>query len=352
MKSDPQSRVTVRQIAARLNISHSTVARALKDDPRITPSVRQKVRRTADLMGYSPDPMLAALAHYRRTGVNREITSALAWVNSWPEPRKLRTYKEFDLYWKGALNEARRNGYQLDEFNCPKDIPPQRLQQILRARNIRGLLLTPGWSGNTPDWQGFDWEEFCVVRFGYSLKSPAAHIVTSDQLMDGMLAFNSMWNRGYRRIGMVTWEKAGTQLVRFTAGYLYAQLKLDRKLRLTPYVMPERSLEENQAPFAAWLKKAQPDAILTDISEIRKMLALAGFRVPEDIGFAALSVLDGGADAGIDQNSEEVGAAAVQLLISLIHHNQRGIPETPREVIVPGRWADGKTLPIKSSVPD
>jgi LacI family transcriptional regulator len=59
-------------------------------------------------------------------------------------------------------------------------------------------------------------------------------------------------------------------------------------------------------------------------------------------------VLDGHADAGIYQNSLEVGSAGVQLLISLLHHNQRGIPEIPREVLVPGRWVDGSTLPPKA----
>jgi DNA-binding LacI/PurR family transcriptional regulator len=95
--------VTVRQIAGRLNISHTTVSRALKDDPCITAAVRQKVRRMAELMGYQPDPMLAALAHYRRSNVAHPIASALAWINCWPEPERLRTFKEFDLYWVDGI---------------------------------------------------------------------------------------------------------------------------------------------------------------------------------------------------------------------------------------------------------
>jgi len=78
---------------------------------------------------------------------------------------------------------------------------------------------------------------------------------------------------------------------------------------------------------------------------VRDMLREAGYRVPHDIGLAATSVLDGNADAGIYQQSEEIGKAAVQLLISLIHHNEHGIPEIPREVLIVGRWQDGSTLP-------
>ena len=347
MKPTLKPRVTLRDIARRLNISHTTVSRALQNDWRITESVRARVQRMAKEMGYQPDPMLAALAHYRRSNVEHPVTAALAWINSWSNPKKLRSFKEFDLYWTGASEEAASNGYRLDEFVCPNDLSPARLQDVLRARGLRGLLLTPGWSGNSPDWGKFQWEEFCVVRFGYSLQSPLAHLVTSDQLSNGLLAFERMWERGYRRIGMVMWKKQGTRLVRFAAGYLYAQLQVDAQLRLPPHVMDEVDPVEDLRQFVAWLKRAKPDAILTDIPEIRSMLTKAGYQVPPDIGLATLSVLDGCCDAGIYQNSEEIGAAAVQLLISLIHHNQRGIPEFPREVLIPGRWVDGKSLPPK-----
>ena len=67
------------------------------------------------------------------------------------------------------------------------------------------------------------------------------------------------------------------------------------------------------------------------------LLKAAGCKVPRDIGLAALSVLDGNADAGIDQNSEEIGKVAIQLLISLINHNECSIPKICREVLVEGK---------------
>jgi hypothetical protein len=59
-------------------------------------------------------------------------------------------------------------------------------------------------------------------------------------------------------------------------------------------------------------------------------------------------VLDGQASAGIDQHSEEVGAAAVQMLISQINHHQTGIPKVPRELLIAGCWVNGHSLPPKS----
>lgn len=345
-KPGPATRITIRQIAQRLNVSHTTVSRALKNDPRISESVRKKIQAAAETMGYRPDPMLSALAAYRKSQTKQSIGAELAWINCWPEPTRLRTFKEFDLYWTGAEEEAARAGYRLEEFCCPAKLSPARLEKILCARNIRGLLLLPVWSTITPNWSTFDWSKFSLVRFGYSLQSPATHLVTSDQLMDGLLAFEGIWRCGYRRIGMVMLAAQGTRLVRFSAGYLYAQLRVDHKLRLPPLVLNDDSPQKDQ-DLLAWLEKEKPDAILTDVTDLRTWLNRLNYRVPQDVGLAALSVLDGNADAGIDQNSREIGRAAVQTLISLIHLNECGIPQVPREVLVAGRWVDGRTLPAK-----
>jgi len=340
-----QKRVTVRRIAERLGVSHTTVSRSLRNDPRISASMRQTVRQAADEMGYRPDPMLAALSNYRRRNPEQTVKASLAWVNCWPEPGRLRTFKEFDLYWKGAVAEARRHGYRLDEFNCPGEIPPNRLMQILRARGVRGILLPPGWAGGAPKWGALDWNDFAVVRFGYSLVIPPTHLVAADQMSNGMLAYEKMRAHGCRRIGMVMFKTQGTRLVRFAAGYLYAQLDMGSKRLLPPLSLEEVDSEADQRALAAWLKRVGPDAILTDIPQLGNMLKRAGVRVPKDVGLASLSVLDGNVDAGIYQNSDEVGAAAVQLVISLIQSNQFGIPAIPREVLVPGRWVNGRSLP-------
>ena len=75
------------------------------------------------------------------------------------------------------------------------------------------------------------------------------------------------------------------------------------------------------------------------------MLKRLGVRVPDDVGLAAFSVLDGGVDAGIDQNSAEIGRSALRLLTSLILHQERGLPSICRELLIEGRWVDGASLP-------
>ncbi len=339
----PRPRVTLRDIARQLDVSHTTISRALRNDPEISKATRDRVQCTAQTMGYKPDPMLNALAHYRRGQTKTPIAAELAWINHWENPKDLWRFKEFNLYWKGAFEEAERCGFRLEEFTLEQDMSLTRLEKILRARNIRGILLPPRGE-LSPNYHAFNWDDFCIVRFGHSFEFPHAHLVSSDQLTDGVIAFENIWKNGYRRIGLVTSTRMHT---RFGAGFLFSQMKWSPKTRLPALILKQEEIEADRKKLKTWLNANRPDAILTDVSEVRDLLSSIGYEAPKSIGLATLSILDGNADAGIDQNSEEIGRAAIQLLISLINHNEIGIPKICREVLVEGQWVDGSTLPPK-----
>ena len=56
-----RSNITIKDIAKKLGISFSTVAKALKNDPVVAEETRQKVQETAHEMGYFPNLMASAL---------------------------------------------------------------------------------------------------------------------------------------------------------------------------------------------------------------------------------------------------------------------------------------------------
>lgn len=340
----PNARVTLRDIAGRLKVSHTTVSRSLQNNPRISEATRRSVQQAAREMGHRPDPMLSALAQYRRGRSRLPIVAELAWINHWPNPKQLRSFKEFNLYWEGAFAEAERCGFRLEEIIIEKDMSLARLEKILRARSINGVLLPPA-GAVVPDYRQFNWDDFCIVRFGHSFAFPHTHLVSSDQLTDGVIAFENIWRLGYRRIGLVSSARMHT---RFSAGFFFGQLKLNPDVHLPALMLNQARGDEDQKLLKAWLKAHRPDAILTDVSELRGLLADVGRKVPADVGLAALSVLDGNADAGINQNSHEIGRAAVQMLISLLNHNESGIPKICRELLIEGFWTDGSTLPPKN----
>lgn len=340
------SRVSLRDIAARTGVSHVTVSLALRGDSRVSAARKAEILAVANRMGYQPDPMLSSLSAYRRSKRPVNISSAIAWINQWPNPRDLRSYQEFDAYWTGAREYAARLGYRLEEFVAGRTMSPEGLQKILRTRNVRGILIPPHSGGfHLP---GFDWSEFALVRFGTSVTDPRAHIVTSDQASCASMAFERAWERGYRRIGYITsanFEKnTGGN---FRAGYLRAQDQhLKPRQHLSPLFLKPTAQGENVGALRRWLRQAKPDAVVATYGSLRDLLDELGYHVPADLAVATLSVLDGHFDAGVDQNSVEVGRVAMATLAGLIHHNERGIPQTCQRILVEGRWIDGTSLPF------
>ncbi len=342
-------RVSLRDIAAKLGVSHSTVSLSLRGHPRISESVKEQVRKMADEMGYRPDPMLAALANYRRGKENHPISAGVAWINAWPQPNDLRKHKEFDFYWKGAFKAAEKFGFRLEEFRIGPDCSAKRLHQILSTRGIRGILLPPHQV--EPDFKDFPWEHYSTVRFGRSLRYPECHLVTADQIANTILAVIKMRERGYNRIGFVTLEgdfsKRGMQ---FELGFLGGMRLLREKDPVPVLILSRTDPKERKEALKAWYAEYKPDAIFTPDPAIIPVLKQLGLRVPEDIGVAVTSILDAGADAGIDQHPEEIGRVGFLMLNSLINDRARGIPEIFRQILVEGSWVNGASLPERKAV--
>lgn len=330
-------------IARHLGLDQSTVSLALRNHARISEATREKVRRAAAELGYHPDPMLQALAAYRESGRKPGITAELAWINRWSPPERLHAYREFDGYWKGAVAAARDCGYRMETFNLG-DAPLSRLGRMLRARNIGGIVIPPH-HGGCNEWSELGVDGLCIVRIGHSVCLPA-HAVGCDQTDAAILAYRCMHARGYRRIGFVT--QPGAEIgSRFRAGFLFAQENTVRAARLSTLLLHEEDAGVDREDLARWLKRNRPDAVLTTSARVRALLADLGRRVPGDLALAATSVLDGNADAGIDQRPEEIGRSAIELLASLITHGHRGLPEIPRMLMVSARWQDGTSLPTR-----
>jgi LacI family transcriptional regulator len=320
----------------------------LRSHPRISKAMQQRVKDLAEQLGYRPDPMLAALAQYRKTRSQRPVAACIAWINAWPNPADLRKHKEFDLYWRGASSAAEQCGYRLEEFRFGGQYPPGRLHEILAARGITGLLLPP--QGSAPDWGDFPWHEYSVVRFGRTVPEPRTHLVTSDQVANTRLAFAEIRKRGYRRIGFVTDEQRAFERGHlFIAGFLYAQRSEPEEHRVPILSVTGETNPAMGRAIAAWIEQHRVDAIYTDIPGIPRLLRQHGLRVPEDVGIAVTTVLDARADAGIDQEPEETGRVAMFMLASLINEGVRGIPKIFRQVLVGGSWQDGSTLPARRS---
>lgn len=340
----PPRRVSLRDLAKMIGVSHVTVSLALRNSPQISAGMILKIKRLAEEHGYRPDPMLSALSNYRQNKANPVFKATVGWINAWPDSGKLRSYEQFDAYWKGAAAAAQKLGYQLDEFRMTQDISPKRLDQILTSRGIRALLLPP--HPEHPQWNDFPWQKYYVVKFGRSLQEPKTHLVTADQALNTVLAFEKLQTLGYRRIGFITSEpymRVHGHL--FEAGFLVAQRSVESDRQLPILSLVGKTEPQAVAALKKWVKEHRPDAIHTDAQGIRNLLEKAGLRVPDDIAVAATTLIDTGIDSGIDQHPEEIGRVGMLLLNSIINDMAIGIPSIFRQILVEGTWVDGTCAP-------
>ncbi|HLP76937.1 MAG TPA: hypothetical protein VK327_08465, partial [Candidatus Paceibacterota bacterium] len=151
---------------------------ALRGNLRISAGQREDIQHVAKELGYQPDPFLSRLAAYRtRKGIAKP-EGVMAWLNHWNNPKQLRGYREFNLYWRGAAEAAKRLGYCLDEAIWPPDRSAKEVEEELVRCGVLGILIPPHKPG--VEWQDFDWSRFSLVRFGLSVRKPDSNLITAD----------------------------------------------------------------------------------------------------------------------------------------------------------------------------
>jgi hypothetical protein len=103
---------------------------------------------------------------------------------------------------------------------------------------------------------------------------------------------------------------------------------------------------QDVAQILAWLKREKPDVIFTPAGDVLpELLHRAGWRIPEDIGFALLACPQpGDRFSGVYQNGAMIGALAVDTLISMVERHERGLPAQATTLMVEGQWNEGETL--------
>ncbi len=337
-------RPTQKDIADKLGIHRSTVSLVFKNHPGIAEETKQSVLKTAAAMGYTPDPMLAALAAYRHRQRQASFHGTLAWlVNSRPG-FDWKNNQHYGKYHAGARERARQHGYQVDVLDLnTRGMNPARLGGIMRARNISGILVCP-----QPHDQRelvFPWESFSHVTFGHSLVSPRLHMVTAAHAQAVRRCVLALKERGFRRVALAI---AGSDDARVDDAYLSAYLAqeyLNKQGVPLPPFLGEYNTWARGGAMERWLADSRPDAIVTNNFRVLSILRTFGLRVPQDIAVLCASMPAADPElAGIVEDSFHIGEVAVDFLVGMIQHGIRGVPAQPQRIHVEGLWHDGASL--------
>ena len=332
---------TLRDVARESGFHFTTVGLALRGDPRILPATADSIRKAAQKIGYAPDAMLSALSAYRHTKRDRFV-GAIGYLHTFELPHDYETDQRARVMFGGATARARELGFKLEPISIRgSGLTGPRLNGILKARGIRGLILPPLFP-HPGHFMELDWAQFVTVAIGYSILTPQSHRTAFNQAASMKLLLRELRRLNYRRIGLQLYQEIDARTNgNFLGAYLADQLRQPATDSLPPLFTTDLSPES----LRAWIGVHRPDCIITASPGTVALVRSLGFKVPEDIGLAILSrdTVDSPI-AGIDEQAPLLGASAVDFVVSLLQTNQHGLPAYPRIVLVEGRWVWAPTV--------
>jgi LacI family transcriptional regulator len=308
----------LRQIAAQLGLSASTVSRALHQDPRVCAATTERVQAALKKAGYQLDPVVSAgMSRIRQRRFYRET---LAWCGDFPKE----TMPWLAPLFKSVESYGARLGYAVEYFHFTKATPRElaRLASIWRARGIRGVVLGPFRTGHAV--LPFPWHGLAWVTIGQALDSPVLHSVVRDYGADIRMALDWLKQRGCERPCFV--HCTGVRHL-FATAMLQASMLHYRGAASRP---PEPYHEFDHAKpkaFRDWAKSNRPDGFVwgrlpdSDWSEVKDVTA--------DLPRVLLSPPDTADtldDTHFVARYDVIGQASVNLLHRLLINREFGIP--------------------------
>jgi DNA-binding LacI/PurR family transcriptional regulator len=342
---------SVADIAEHLGLSKSTVSRALRGLACISEATRHRVRTAADELGYRPNPFVSALMLNLKSKRQVPYNGIIAILDTLAGPTVWKDIGVHRHFHSGACRKAQALGFAVERHWCGDQKATSAGRELTRrllARGVHGILIPPlfdrgGLEAQVP----IDFREFSCVTLGFRMPSPSFCFSLNDQYSTAQLAFQSLHERGLRRIGLAIPEHTDVitnQL--FRQGYRSAAEQAKQKDTERLIFVYKEANPKTEAQFQAWLKRCALDAVIGFNPVLLTWAKKLGLSIPGDIAFGFMD-LDWDRDdlSGIEQNSHLVAFHALDMLVQLIYRNEKGACENPYGVMVEGFWRDGKTAP-------
>jgi LacI family transcriptional regulator len=333
--------VTLKDIANKLGISHSTVSLALNNSPKVAEATREKILLTAKEMGYKASPYVSALMAARRKGKDPKDAPTVALVTPNRTPDYWKNRHHLRRFISGCTATAQSLGIRTELFWIgEKNMSAKRMNDILYNRGISGaVLLTHGVWGDRLD---HCWEDLATVTYGVRALDPDTDWVGADFYGNMERTIGILQRYGFNRIGFIMDIPFPYQHHnRWLAAYMMHQ-KLIGSSALEPWVDQEPSFEG----FSRWFNKEKPEVIIcVRPANIIEWLVRLDFHVPEDVGVVAIGTAEkGGEISGIVENTRTCGKLAMEMLLDRIHRGQFGLFPDPQHIVISGEWNAGRTV--------
>jgi len=334
MQADPA--VTLKQIAERSGRSLAAVSYALRKHPKIPESTRNEIQRVADSLGYRANPRISNLMAYIRRSQHRPFgeTIAFVWVHT---SRSLARRDPFlKAVYSGAHNRAQQAGFRLEDFytNDP-GMTNRRLEKILRARGIVGVVLSPVTTSEATIALDWDWSAFSPAVIGNVTWTPELHHAGHHHYLGMRMALMAMQEQGRTRPAALIEPESNVRAKRAWEAAFLTHHPLPSQAR-SFLSIPDPA---EPADPVSWVQKCNADALIVSATGLLDTPRLRATCKRRRIQLATLYWNQDTRDiAGVDQCYERIAGHAVDLVIAQLNANETGVPDLPRIMLFPGRW--------------
>ncbi|MBX2846017.1 MAG: LacI family transcriptional regulator [Saprospiraceae bacterium] len=316
-------RVTLKDIAAQLGVTPTTVSKALKDYPDIGKETKQKVKELAKALNYQPDSHALALKNKKTNTVGVIIPEIAHFF--------------FAKVIKGMMSHLEENGYRL-LITLSGENTEQEIKQVnlLFNNKVDGLLVSlANETQNTDHFKQFTDYSIPLVMFDKVDEwFPCKKVLIHDK-KGAFTATNHLIERGCKRIAHIRGPKYPLNAIQRHEGYMNALATANMDYNPDLVKQCEAvTFEEGYAFTKELLTMDQPpDGIfaVTDQVAVGALQAAKDLNVevPEALKIVGFSDSQVGqivkpALTTIHQPGYEIGATAAQLLIEEIELKSKG----------------------------
>ncbi len=180
--------IRIKDIAQALNLSTSTVSRALQDAYDVSPDTRRRVLEVASSLGYKPNIHASALA----SGSTRNIVVAIPFITNY----------YFSSVISGIQEMAYKNRYNIVLLLTNDDTEREKyLIENLAVSNFDGLLVSiASDTSDTAHFQAIIDRGVPIVFFDRVPQNPESSKVIQNDYEGAFKATEYLIDKGYRRI--------------------------------------------------------------------------------------------------------------------------------------------------------
>lgn len=309
---------TIKDIARELNVSSSTVSRALKDYPGISDETKRKVKELADKLNYRPNAIALSLRKSRSFTIGVIIPEVVHFF--------------FSTVISGIEEVAFSRGYNVILTQTNEKLAREKSSvETMLSNQIDGFLVS--FSKETKDFSHFSKlmdQGFPIVFFDRMPDIPKAINVTVDDFTGSYEATKHLISQGYKNIVHL----AGPANLKISKERErgYREALLDSGIPINPAFIVECPQGTNEEAYQITLEifrefTEKPDAFFAnnDMAAVGAMMASKSLnlKVPEDIGVVGFSnwqfcsILDPSLSS-VSQPGVKLGAKATELLLDII----------------------------------